>query len=197
MGFESIGQHNVGRVAERIVANELEYRGFRVSDLNKEGTSANADLIAAKNGKTWQIQVKGASFEKGYAEGWWFSYGYCDKEIIADKFLPMFNRRNGFYQADIVAMVCVKTPKEYKCLIMPVKEAEKAAQMNLEYAYRPKKLDGSDKKPNKVWVGYHYVPAKTKQASKRDRMQEEQTFLEPYLDNWAIEVSLPADSARS
>jgi hypothetical protein len=197
MGFESIGQQNVGRIAERIVANELEYRGFRVSDLNKEGISANADLIAARNGKTLQIQVKGASFEKGYAEGWWFSYGYCDKQIIADKSLPMFNRRKGFYEADIVAMVCVKTPKEYKCLIMPVKEAEKAAQMNLDYAYRTKKLDGSDKKPNKVWVGYHFVPAKTRVASKRNRMLEEQAFLEPYLDKWEIEAAMPADSPQS
>jgi hypothetical protein len=30
-----INKHNVGRIAERIVSNELEYRGFRVSDPNK------------------------------------------------------------------------------------------------------------------------------------------------------------------
>lgn len=197
MKTAGIGQQNVGRIAERIVANELEYQGFRVSDLNKEGTSANADLIAAKNGKTWQVQVKGASYEEGYAEGWWFSYGYCDREIIADRNLKMFNRKKGFYFADIVVMVCVKTPKEYKCLIMPINEAEKAAQMNLDYAYRTKKLDGSDKKPNKVWVGFHYVPAKTREASKRDRMLEEQAFLEPYLDNWAIEAALLTDSPKS
>ena len=41
MGNELIGKSNVGRITERIVANELEYRGFRVSDLNKEGGSAN------------------------------------------------------------------------------------------------------------------------------------------------------------
>ena len=55
-----INQTNVGRIAERIVSNELEYRGFRVSDLNKEGTSANADLLAAKDGKATQIQVSRA-----------------------------------------------------------------------------------------------------------------------------------------
>lgn len=38
----SINRHNVGRIAERIVSNELEYRGFRVSDLNKEGTSCGS-----------------------------------------------------------------------------------------------------------------------------------------------------------
>ena len=35
------------RIAERIVSNELEYRGFRVSDLNKEGTSACLIVRAA------------------------------------------------------------------------------------------------------------------------------------------------------
>ena len=49
MSEPAIGRHNVGRIAERIVANELEFRGFRVSDLNREGTSANADLLAARD----------------------------------------------------------------------------------------------------------------------------------------------------
>jgi hypothetical protein len=195
MASASIGQQNVGRIAERIIANELEFRGFRVSDLNKEGTSANADLIAAKSGKTWQIQVKGASFERGYADGWWFSYGYCDEQIIRDRSLPMFNRKKAFYRADVVAMVCVKSPSEYKCLIMPAKEAEKAAQMNLDYAYRTKKKDGSDKKPNKVWVGCRYIPARTREAGKRDLMKAEQDFLEPYLENWGLEL-FPAASAE-
>jgi HJR/Mrr/RecB family endonuclease len=70
VGLIGVNRHNVGRIAERIVSNELEYRGFRVSDLNKEGTAANADLLAARDGKTWQIQVKGTS-------GTWFDYGYC------------------------------------------------------------------------------------------------------------------------
>jgi hypothetical protein len=49
-----VGSHryNVHRIAERIVCNELESRGFRISDLNKKGTSANADLPAAKARKT-------------------------------------------------------------------------------------------------------------------------------------------------
>ena len=81
MGPICINKHNVGRIAERIVSNELEYRGFRVSDLNKEGTSANADLLAAKDGKTWQIQVKGDTADNG----WWFGYGYCNEAIIAGK----------------------------------------------------------------------------------------------------------------
>jgi hypothetical protein len=40
-----INSKNVGRIAELIVTNELESRGFRVSDLNKEGTSANPKTV--------------------------------------------------------------------------------------------------------------------------------------------------------
>ena len=99
-----VGKQNVGRIAERIVANELEFRGFRVSDLNKDGVSANADLLAVKDGKAWQIQVKGASYEADYANGWWFSYGYCNAEIIENRQLCMFNRSRGYYQAQIVVL---------------------------------------------------------------------------------------------
>jgi len=58
-----INKGNVGRIAERIVANEVEWRGFQVSDLNKEVTAANADLLAAKSGKALQVQVKGSTWE--------------------------------------------------------------------------------------------------------------------------------------
>jgi hypothetical protein len=187
MGNESIGKSNVGRIAERIVANELEYRGFRVSDLNKEGVSANADLLAVKGGKGWQIQVKGASFDTNYSNGWWFSYGYCNEEIIRNPDLSMFNRRKSFYNAEIVVSICVKKPNEYHCLILPVEQAEKAAQMNLNYAYRTKKKDGSDKKPNKVWVGFRFVP-NTPDEQKRLRMADEQKFLEPFIDNWDFDA---------
>src|SRR5579883_926661 len=124
-----VNKINVGRIAERIVSNELEYRGFRVSDLNKEGTSANADLLAAKDGKTWQIQVKGSTEE----DGWWFGYGYCSDAIIA-RAEPMFNRslRAGFYKAELVVLLSVKSPKEYDALILPVDVAEKAAQINID-----------------------------------------------------------------
>jgi hypothetical protein len=45
MSDVKIVQRNVGRIAERIVSNELEARGFRVSDLNSDGAAANADLL--------------------------------------------------------------------------------------------------------------------------------------------------------
>ncbi|MGB6687174.1 MAG: hypothetical protein WBE76_04965 [Terracidiphilus sp.] len=79
------------------MSNELESSGFRVSDLNKEGTSANADLLAAKDGKTWQIQVKGAS-EGG--SGWWVNYGFCQQEVI-DGQKSMYNSVESFYRAQV------------------------------------------------------------------------------------------------
>ena len=69
--------------------NELEARGYRVTDLNKDGLSANADLIAAKGGKIWQKQEKGST--NTMAKPWWIQYGYSTPEIIAGK-IKMFNR---------------------------------------------------------------------------------------------------------
>jgi hypothetical protein len=95
MNPSRINKYNVGRIAERVVTNELEYRGFRVSDLNKEGTSAKADLLAAKEGQTWQIQVKGAVQDY---DGEWFGYGFCSAKAIA-KEEPMFNKHTSFYKS--------------------------------------------------------------------------------------------------
>ena len=175
----SVNRSNVGRIAERIVSNELEYRGFRVSDLNKERTSANADLIAAKSGCTWQIQVKGATWE----DGWWFGYGYCTDEIIADR-EKMFNHaKNGFYKAQFVVMVCVKSPDDYRCLVVPADIAEKAAQVNLEANFRGLKRGGGGYKPGKVWVELD-GPRRSRDESKRGLCEQEQQILKPYLGNW-------------
>jgi len=184
-----INKHNVGRIAERIVSNELEFRGFRVSDLNKEGTSANADLLAAKTGKTWQIQVKGATEDNG----WWFGYGYCTDAIIALKGKEegrMFNRcsTSSFYKAEIVVLVSVKSPRKYSCLVLPVEIAEKAAQVNLDREYRTTKKDGTPKKPGKVWVSPDWPP-KTKDASKERLFKVERELLVPYRDKWDVLIS--------
>src|SRR6202020_1417511 len=115
----------VVRIAELIASNELELRAFGVSALNKEGTSANADLLAAKDGKTWQIQVKGAT-EGG--DGWWVNYGFCHQEVI-DKQRDVYNSVESFYRAQVVVLVSVKSASDYKCIVLPVTEAEKAAQL--------------------------------------------------------------------
>jgi hypothetical protein len=181
MSKPGINQHNVGRIAERIVSNELEYCGFRVSDLNKEGTSANADLLAAKEGKTWQIQVKGAT----EGNGWWVNYGFASEPKI-DRREPMFNSVSSFYVAQVVVLVCVKSPSEYRCVVLPVSEAERAAQLNLDHAYRKARLDGAKKKPGKVWVSLGYIP-KPRDASRLPILKEEQAILNRFIGNWDIE----------
>jgi len=55
VGKFDIGRHHAGRIAERIVANELEARGFRVSDVNRRkaiGTRRTATGLGmtSKNG---------------------------------------------------------------------------------------------------------------------------------------------------
>jgi len=131
----NIGAKNVGRIAERIVANELEVRGFRVSDLNKEGTAANADLLAVSPTQILQIQVKGSA---NGPKGWWVGYGYFTEQMTSGKEQILigeeriFNRiRSNFYKADYVILVAVRSPKEYSCIVLPIDVAEQAAQLHL------------------------------------------------------------------
>lgn len=183
-----INKNNVGRVAERIVANELETRGFRVSDLNKGGPSANADLLAAGNRRVWQIQVKGASNKS--AERWWVQYGYCDQPII-DHARPMFNRHSSFYRADVVVLVAVRTPSEYRCVVLPVAAAEEAAQMNVELSYRRAKRDGDKKKPGKVWL---HLDESDRERRVELRDQERDIFRK-YRDVWGVLLGSPAGAS--
>lgn len=187
MSAVEINKTNVGRIAERIVANELEARGFRVTDLNKEGTATNADLLAAKSGKTWQIQVKGATWD----QGWWFNYGFCDEAMIRDQAVPVFNRSSGHYRAEVVILVCVKSPSEYVSIVMPVAKAEEAAQLNLDL-FRMSKPDGGIKKPGKMWCSLDYIP-KTKSEQRKTILVKEQGIILPHKDAWNVfgDVSEP------
>lgn len=175
---QHIGKENVGKISERIIANELEACGFLVRDLNLEGISANADLLAIKDQFVWQVQVKGSTYNETYPNnGWWFQYGYCREEHIHNPDAKMFNRRKGPFKADVVAMVCVRSPYEYQSIILPVEDAEAAAKINLDYAYRTKKRDGTEKKPNKVWF-CRYI---SERAEYKVQQKEEWKMLEPFL----------------
>jgi three-Cys-motif partner protein len=176
-----ISKVNVGRIAERIVANELEFRGFRVSDLNSDGTAANADLLAVSPNLTLQVQVKGAANGKG---PWWVEYGFCTHEIMADRRETMFNRKNSFYKANFIVLVAVRSAKDYCCIVLPVAEAERLAQLNIEREYRTPTKAGEPKKPHKVWVALEPRPrARASDA----RYSEERAVLANYRDEqgWA------------
>lgn len=183
--MDSIGinKDNVGSIAEPIVSNELEYRGYRVSNLNKEGLAANADLLAAKDGETWQIQVKGSTEEDGF----WFGYGHATEGMVAGT-EPAFNKRSTkFYKAELVVLVSVKSPSEYQCLVLPVDVAERAVQINLEHGLRTTKRDGSPKKPGKIWVALDHPGKPSKPNPKRQALIEEEVkLLTPYRDNWDL-----------
>jgi len=177
----TITKHSIGKIAERIVMNELEFHGYRTTDLNKDGLSANSDILAAKDGKTWQIQVKGATNKE--SDRWWVQYGHCTLENI-NRQKTIFNSKDSFYIAQYVALVAVRSPSKYRCLILPVKIAEKAAQINLDRYYRkPKTRDGGIRKPGKIWVAI--------EKSERERrsdplLDQEREILQKAEDRWNL-----------
>ncbi len=166
-------------IAERIVANELEVRGFRVSDLNSDGTAANADLLAVSPNLTLQVQVKGSA-NPNVDHPWWVGYGFCTDAIIAKhNNQSMFNRRSSFYKASHVILVAVRSPKDYSCVVLPVSVAEEAAQINLDRDYRTPTRDGKPKKPNKVWIELEPRP----KARTTERVTKEREILAKYRDD--------------
>lgn len=189
-----IGKGNAGRIAERIIANELEYLGFTVRDLNLEGLAANADLLAVKDGQVWLIQVKGSRYNEQYSNnGWWFQYGYCKEEHIADNGAKIFNRSKGSFRANIVALVCFRSPYEYQFIFLPVELAEEAAQLNLKYAFRGPRvnshpnMEGAPLKPGIVY--FTLYPTKARTPERQKGIDEEQKMLKPLLINrsWKVD----------
>lgn len=194
MSTSHIGKENVGRIAERIVANELENQGFLVRDLNLEGLAANADLLAVKDGHVWLVQVKGTRYNEQYRNnGWWFQYGFCKQEHIADPNVPMFNRVPGSFRANIVALVCFRSPHEYQFIFLPVELAEEAAQLNLKYAFRGPRvnshpnMEGVPLKPGIVY--FTLYPTKARTPERQKGIDEEQKMLRPLLINRSWKVN--------
>jgi hypothetical protein len=178
-----INSKNVGRIAERIVASELEARGFRVSDLNSDGIAANADLIISGRGVTRQIQVKGAT----NGDRAWVQYGFCNDEIIKNSKSKMFNRRKSFYKADFVVLVGIRSVTDYRCVILPIREAEKAAQANLDREYRTPTLSGQERKPHKVWAWLDPAPLEHKRTPDTLKLvRKERAILSKYEGDWGV-----------
>jgi Holliday junction resolvase len=173
-----ISKTNVGRIAERIVANELEARGFRVSDLNSDGTAANADLLAVSPTSALQFQVKGSANTDDH---WWFGYGHCTPLTIQrENNESMFNRRTSFYKATHVVLVAVRSPRDYSCIVLPADVAEKAAQLNLDSEYRKRNRNGEQKKAGKVYIEIDPLP--NARPGTTERRAKERALLESYRD---------------
>lgn len=178
-----IEANNVGRIAERIAMNELEARGFHIIDLAyMSKTSANVDFIASKAGKSYNIQVKGmTNIIKTTRTRWTVQYGYCTEEIVSGT-KSMFNSKDEFaLKADVIILIGVDSPSHYKSVVLPVKIAEKAAQINISGYYRQLKDNGEARKPNKVRTNLE--PSRAPKKS-NDSKSLEQAVLSSYVDQW-------------
>lgn len=175
-----IDKKNVSRIAERIAMNELEARGFHIIDLAyMSKTTANVDFIASKGANSFRVQVKGTT-NKPQAR-WAVQYGFCDENTVQKRH-SFFNSKTAFtLQADVVVLLAVKSPSNYRAVVMPVKEAEQAAQMNMDGYYRQPKPGGGKRKPHKVWTDLEPTPNPRKQNLFKEK---EQAFLRPYADAW-------------
>jgi hypothetical protein len=111
-------------------------------------------------------------------------YGYCDADSIAKK-QPIFNRVASFYKADIVALVAVRTPNEYCCVLLPVDKAEEAVQLNLDRDYRTLTLKGAPRRPHKIWVYLDKTP-RFRDQTRRPLFDQELNILNAYMNKWDI-----------
>lgn len=169
VGKAVITKQNICKIAERIVANELEARGFRVSDLNRDGNAPNVDLLAISHGNPLQVQVKGTP--NHHPNNWRLGLGYCKQQNIDDPNAPMFNRhKDAFYKADFVVFVIVRSLREYRCFVLPIEMAEKAAQLHLDARWRTRKW-----KPHGLRL--ELVPPNN---TKKDRFDEERKLVTRY-----------------
>jgi Holliday junction resolvase-like predicted endonuclease len=175
-----INSRNVGRIAERIAMNELEARGFHIIDLAYVSkTSANVDFIASKEGNSFNVQVKGTTNPPGAR--WAVQYGYCDEDIV-ERRRDFYNGKSEFaLKADVVVLLAVKSPSDYRAVVMPVQKAEEAAQMNMDGYYRLPKLGGGKRTPNKVWTDLEPAAKPRKLNPSKDT---ERALLNNYIDAW-------------
>ena len=113
-------------------------------------------------------------------------YGYADAKVVAGS-KPMFNRVTAsFYKADTVALVAVRTPNEYRAVVLPVADAEAAAQINLDHAFRTLTLKGEPRSPDaKAWVYLNKTP-NARDTTRQPLLEDELKILQPYIDNWNV-----------
>lgn len=99
----------------------------------------------------------------------------------------MFNCVTGsFYKADPAAMVAVRTANEYRAVILPVADAEAAAQINLDHALRTLTLNGGTRSPDaKASVYLDRIP-NVRDATRQPLLEDELKILRPHIDKWNI-----------
>ena len=152
-------------IGERIVANELTFRGFLAVNANSgEENFPNLDLIALKGGQRSTIQVKAsnASSHKGqYRLGQYRETG------------DYFNRKTG-PKADVIIAVYLYSPIKYSCLILPVKDAERVCRQHGARWMNTPKRNGQKRSPNfPIFV-------------RPDRSDDYGLDIQPFIDAWHL-----------
>ena len=154
-------------IGERIVANELTYRGFLVVNTNSgEQNSHNIDIIALKDGQRCTIQVKASSSSSH--KGQYFMGMYR-------KTGDYFNRKPG-PRADIIISVYFFSPSDYLCLILPVTDAERVCRQHGEQWMKTPKRDGQERS-SKFPI---YINPKSRSGDGPD--------IGPFIDAWHLVV---------
>ena len=83
--------------------------------------------------------------------------------------------------------MAIRSPIDYRCIVLPEAEAEKAAQINLDRGYRGLTRAGERKKPGKVWIDIE-PPARAGRRSDvaLNLLEKERAILNAHLEAWEL-----------
>jgi hypothetical protein len=94
----------------------------------------------------------------------------------------LFNSKSDFaLKADVIVLVAVNSPSNYRAIVMPVAKAEEAAQMNMSGYYRQPKPAGGKRKPGKIWVDLEPAANPRKLNPSKDA---ERALVKQYENAW-------------
>ena len=128
---------HTGALGESIAVTELLWNGWAPANLNQTiSNSPNVDLLAIKENTKVSIQVKtsGENSKNMLQVG----NGVKDK---------IFNTKEG-PKADFIVFVRILNIYEHECYVVPVKEAERVAQLTMHDWINTNKRDGSKREGN-------------------------------------------------
>ncbi len=135
----SLSSNAIKAIGERIVANELTFRGWLAVNANSgEENSPNVDLMALRGDKRVTIQVKTSSARSNEDQHF---MGYYKEQGA------YFNAKPG-PTSDFVVSVYVNSPTNYRCLVLPVGDAERMCKLAGEHWMNVPKKDGGRRSPN-------------------------------------------------
>lgn len=136
---EKLSSSAIKAIGERLVSNELTFRGWTVINANAgEQNAPNIDLIALNKKNRITIQVK-CSTAKSHKDQHFFGYSGSKGKL--------FNTKDG-PEADFIVSIYVHSPCQYSCLVLPTKTAERACQKHREYWQDNPKRDGGKRSEN-------------------------------------------------